>query len=122
MRDIQYAVAFSVLSLITPENWTLAFSRDDDGKLSPGPISRARSLPAARIASGLCRNSLPKNRGRRESQVLVAPAASHANKKAHERSRHRFTETVRPSLRNGFNGLYRALLGDEFVLSPSLAN
>src|SRR5438270_530570 len=37
----------------------------------------ARSLPAARIASGLCRNSLPKNRGRRESQVLVAPAASH---------------------------------------------
>src|SRR5260370_32548390 len=32
------------------------------------------------------------------------------NKKAHERSHHRFTESIRPSLRNGFNGY--------FVLSP----
>jgi hypothetical protein len=31
-------------------------------------------------------------------------------KKAHERSHHRFAETIRPSLRNGFNGY--------FVLSP----
>jgi hypothetical protein len=29
---------------------------------------------------------------------------------------------ARHSLRNGFNGLLRALLGDEFVLSPSPAN
>src|SRR5439155_15021054 len=28
-----------------------------------------------------------------------------SNKKAHERRHHRFTATVRPSLRNGFNGL-----------------
>src|ERR1700682_6394413 len=28
-------------------------------------------------------------------------------------------EDIRHSLRNGFNGLYRALPGDEFVLSPS---
>ncbi|MGB6400922.1 MAG: hypothetical protein WBF73_35375, partial [Bradyrhizobium sp.] len=27
-------------------------------------------------------------------------------KKAHEHSHHRFTELVRPSLRNGFDGLY----------------
>jgi len=32
------------------------------------------------------------------------------NKKAHEHSHHRFTENIRPSLRNGFNGY--------FVLSP----
>jgi hypothetical protein len=31
-------------------------------------------------------------------------------KKAHERSHYRFAETIRPSLRNGFN--------DYFVLSP----
>jgi hypothetical protein len=35
--------------------------------------------------------------------------------KAHERSRYRFAEQIRPSLRNGFNGLFRALPGDEFV-------
>ena len=31
-------------------------------------------------------------------------------------------ESIRPSLRNGFNGLFRALPGDEFILSPSLAD
>ena len=30
-------------------------------------------------------------------------------KKAHERSHHRYTENIRPSLRNGFNGFLRAL-------------
>jgi hypothetical protein len=41
--------------------------------------------------------------------------------KAHERSHHRFTGTTRPSLRNGFNGLFRALPGDRAFLSPSPA-
>ena len=31
-------------------------------------------------------------------------------KKAHERSHHRFARTTRHSLRNGFNGLFRALV------------
>jgi hypothetical protein len=31
-------------------------------------------------------------------------------------------ENARHSPRNGFNGLFRALPGDEFVLSPSSAN
>ena len=39
-----------------------------------------------------------------------APAASHATKKAHERSHHRYAETTGHSLRVGFNGY--------FVLSP----
>ncbi len=37
-------------------------------------------------------------------------------------SHHRFADTPGLSLRNGFNGLFRALLGDEFVLSPSSAD
>ena len=51
----------------------------------------------------------------------VAPAArvqrvesTRSSPQAHRNTRH--------SLRNGFNGLFRALPGDEFVLSPSLAN
>jgi hypothetical protein len=43
-------------------------------------------------------------------------------KKAHERSHYRFTGYTRHFLRNGFNGLLRALPGDEFVLSPSPAD
>ncbi len=41
---------------------------------------------------------------------------------AHERSHHRFRRINRHSPRNGFNGLFRALPGDEFVLSPSSAD
>jgi hypothetical protein len=62
----------------------------------------------------------PKKRGRRESRVrggTHSPACK--NKKAHERRRHRFTGTVRPSLRNGFNGFLRALPGDRAFLPPS---
>ncbi len=36
-------------------------------------------------------------------------------------SHHRSTGSTRPSLRNGFNGLLRALPGDRAFLSPSLA-
>ena len=43
-------------------------------------------------------------------------------KKAHERSRHRFARTTRHSLRNGFNGLFRALPGDRALLPPSSAD
>ena len=66
-------------------------------------------------------NSLsPKVRGRRESRVPGAPAA-------HVRKMHTVVTTVAPdntrlSPRNGFNGLCRALPGDEFLLPPSPAN
>ncbi len=43
-------------------------------------------------------------------------------KQAHERSHHRSTGTPGIPARNGFNGLFRALPGDEFVLSPSSAD
>jgi hypothetical protein len=41
--------------------------------------------------------------------------------KAHERNHHRFTGVTRPSLRNGFSGLLRALPGDRAFLPPSFA-
>ena len=66
------------------------------------PHSRGRICP--RLAG----RSASANRGRRESRVLAAPIASHANKKAHERSRHRFAETIRPSLRNGLRLIPRS--------------
>jgi len=37
----------------------------------------------------------------------------------HTSSHHRFTGVSRPSLRNGFNGLLRALPGDRALLPPS---
>jgi hypothetical protein len=55
----------------------------------------------------------PQKRGRRECRVSDAPAAR-VQKNAHGR-RHRFTGINRHSLRNGFNGLLRALPGDEFL-------
>jgi hypothetical protein len=42
-------------------------------------------------------------------------------KKAHEHSHHRFAETIRHSLRDGFSGFLRALSGDRAFLSPSSA-
>ena len=62
---------------------------------------RAQGRPGARCTRGLmCKNAQSKD--------------------AHEHTGS--AESLRPSLRNGFNGLFRALPGDEFVLSPSLAD
>jgi hypothetical protein len=43
------------------------------------------------------------------------------NEKAHERIHHRFAGLSRRFLRNGFNGLFRALPGDRAFLPPSPA-
>ena len=59
-----------------------------------------------------------ESRGCRESRVPSAPAVMRKN--AHDGPQVR--RNTRPSLRNGFNGLCRALPGDEFVLPPSPAN
>jgi hypothetical protein len=54
------------------------------------------------IAPELLRKSCPsKIRGRRESRVLDAPAASRANEKSTRASHHRSAEIIRPSLRDG---------------------
>jgi hypothetical protein len=66
-----------------------------------------------RHASEVWPNFCPSDdRGRRESRVRDAPAASRAKlSEAHERSHHRFTGNTQHSLRNGFNGFLRALPG-----------
>ena len=50
-----------------------------------------------------------------------APTASRAKVESTRVSHHRYAETVRHSLRDGFNGFLRALLGDRALLSPSPA-
>jgi len=61
---------------------------------------RAQGKPGAR-----CTRSLA-------CDILVSTRASH----------HRFTGYTQPSLRNGFNSLFRALPGDRALLPPSLAD
>src|SRR6266403_709328 len=76
---------------------------------------------AARIAPEVCCQLPSQNRGRRESRVPAAPIASHAKVKSIRVSHHRLAEIIRPSLRNGFNGVLRALPGDRACLPPSFA-
>ncbi len=61
-----------------------------------------------------------ENQGRRESRVPDAPAAARGVVVSTRVSHHRSTG-IRPSLRNGFNGLLRALPGDRAFLPPSSA-
>src|SRR5438128_90665 len=80
----------------------------------PAPERRQTSAISRHDLPELCKNHPPKeNRGRRESRVLAAPAASRAKlNKAHERSHHRFRR-IQP-------GLPRAMvLTAYFVLSPA---
>src|SRR5882724_4435307 len=58
-----------------------------------------------------------KNRGRREGRVPTAPMVRVQTKST--RQNHRYRRIIRPSLRNGFNGFLRTLLGDHAWLPPS---
>jgi hypothetical protein len=81
--------------------------------------SRSRGWIRPRFARNF---PLPPNRGRREHRVRAAPAVSCA--KVHKINAHEHTgsaEAIRHSLRNGFNGLFRALPGDRAFLPPSPA-
>jgi hypothetical protein len=80
------------------------------------------SILAAREAPELCKTMSLDHRGRRESRASDAPAASYAKVKSIRASHHRFTGSIRPSLRNGFNGFLRALSGDRAFLPPSSAS
>ena len=57
-------------------------------------------------------------RGRRECRMRVAPVAACATKK-HRRQQLQVHRNSRHSLRNGFNGVLRALPGDRAFLPPS---
>jgi hypothetical protein len=55
--------------------------------------------------------------GRREDRASDAPAALRVRIENTQVSHHRFTGSIRPSLRNGFNGLLRALPGEPGFLA-----
>src|SRR2546421_12353964 len=78
-------------------------------------LSRRRSRPS------FAKQCPSKDRGRRESRVLAAPIASHANKK-----RTSVVATGSPKQSDlpcaMVYGLFRALLGDRALLPPSLAD
>jgi len=95
--------------------------RDDDVE-TISDIRYKSTIPQRGSRSSCCLCEPPSTmRGRRECRVPVAPMASCASKK-HTSSKPGVHRIARHSLRNGFNGLFRALLGDEFVLPPSSAN
>jgi hypothetical protein len=75
-----------------------------------------------RDAPELCRDFRPREtEGAGKAGCPLHPQPRVRNNKAHERSHHRFAGNTRPSLRNGFNGFLRALLGDRAFLPPSPA-
>jgi hypothetical protein len=65
--------------------------------------------------------SLLKTEGAGNAGCFVHPQPCVRTLKSTQASHHRFTETLRHSLRNGFNGFLRALLGDRALLPPSSA-
>ena len=78
-------------------------------------------VPAAPIRPSCAKTSPSKDRrGRRECRVLAATHGPPANKKAGG-SYHRFSQIIRHSLHDGFNGVLRALPGDRAFLPPSSA-
>ena len=74
------------------------------------------------MASEVYRSRAPlETEGAGKAGRRRAPAAP-VRKKVHGVVTRGTAKTSRPSPHNGFNGLFRALRGDEFVLLPSLAN
>ncbi len=78
----------------------------------PGMTTQPGDL-AARSARGLQTIALKRAQGRPGARCTRSLACEIS--KAHERSHYRFSQFAQPSPRNGFSGLLRALLGDEFV-------
>jgi hypothetical protein len=74
---------------------------------------------AARLAPELCRKSSLPIEGAGKAGAPSAPAASYVKIENIRVIHHRFTGSIRPSLRNGFNGFLRARPGDRAWLSPS---
>jgi hypothetical protein len=81
-------------------------------------------IPAARIASGVCLSFFtPKIRGRREGRVLAGTRDLVCNRRLRKRTRAYRYQPKHPAFpAQWFDGLCRALPGDEFVLPPSPAN
>jgi hypothetical protein len=95
--------------VLTPRRWRQVWRsdpRDDGGKRARSP-GRARSKPLKPLRAGM-----PGDPG---ATVVTNSCAFYT---AHEAAG---ATGTRPSLRNGFNGLLRDLLGDRALLPPSPA-
>jgi hypothetical protein len=83
------------------------------------PATHTRPRPAARCARASDKNIRP---GKQRAQGMPGARCTRSlvcKSRKHTSSHHRFSQTTRHSLRNGFNGLLRALPGDRAFLSPS---
>jgi hypothetical protein len=78
-----------------------------------------RSLAFSRRRTPELCMKCPQKRGNRKRRVPSAPAAACAKVESTRVSHHGRTGITRRFLRNGFNGLFRALPGDRAFLPPS---
>ena len=76
-----------------------------------GPATRC-----ARVMPGLCPSERQRAQGKPGVRCTRGPTCKG---RKHVGRHHRFTGSIRPSLRNGFNGFFRALPGDRALLPPS---
>jgi hypothetical protein len=110
------AIASRTMGLCSDSSFQTARSRVIAG------LTRRSHSRGRQARPELCSRHVPRNKraqgkpGARCTRSLACEV-----NKAHERSRHRFTGFTRPSLRNGFNGFLRDLLGDRAFLPPSPA-
>ena len=88
----------------------------------PGMTVRRDFAPSRRDAPELCMNVRPTEGVGNAGCPLHPQPRVQCGGRAHECRHHRSTGTPGIPARNGFNGLFRALPGDEFVLSPSSAD
>ena len=98
-----------------------ACAGDDDGKFARSVHHIRLRVPAARCARGFHRSvrpSLTEGAGKAGRSLHPRPLCEKSAQGVTTGS----ADAIRLSLHNGFNGLLRALPGDEFVLSPSSAN
>src|SRR5690349_19833328 len=111
--------------------------RGDNGLIPPSLVELRRTSRLARndaasteYDSAISRRDTPellmtgppKKRGRRECRVLAAPAVSCAKVCKKSTRAYRYSRSIPAFPAQWFYGLYRALPGDEFVLSPSLTD
>jgi hypothetical protein len=86
------------------------------------PLSRADTVSRSRGMNRPSCASMSAQRGRGECRVPNAPAASRGKMKTTRVSHHRSTRIARHSRTRWFNGLPRALPGDQALLTPSPAD
>jgi len=86
--------------------------------VAPAFVKTCMRLPAAQMRPSCCANH-PQKSKRAQGRPGASSHPRSACIKSSTRQNHRCGQIIRPSLRNGFNGLCRALPGDRALLPPS---